>query len=85
MLNVFIVTIAPGHDPSKLLSEETLQETQAQVMTTEEARAVGFTGIPEGAEDNIRLIAVAARDARWIQRALEGNHAVTSYRVKEIE
>jgi hypothetical protein len=85
MLNVFIVTIAPGFEASKLLSDETIQETQAQVMTPEEARAVGFTGLPDGADANTLLVAVAARDARWIQRALDGNHAVTSYRVKEIE
>ncbi len=84
MLNVFIVNIAPGHEAAPLLSEETLHETQAQVMTPDEARAVGFTGLPEGAGDNIRLIAVAARDARWVERALESNHAVTSYRMKEV-
>ncbi len=85
MLNVFIVTIAPGHDPDKLLSEETQRETMAQVMTPDEARAVGFAGVPEAAEGQVRLVAVAARDARWIHRALESNPGVTSYKVKEIE
>lgn len=85
MLHVFVATIAPGRDPNSLLSEETLQETQAQVMTPEEAAAVGFTGVvvPEGRE--VRVIAVAARDARWIHRALEANTGVTSYKVSEIE
>jgi hypothetical protein len=85
MLHVFVATIAPGRDPDKLLSEETQQETQAQIMTPDEAAAVGFTGIavPEG--HDVRVIAVAARDARWIHRALEANPAVTSYKVSEIE
>jgi hypothetical protein len=85
MLNVFVATIAPGHDPDSIFSAETLQETQAQVMTPEEASAVGFTGVvaPEGRE--VRVIAVAARDARWIHRALDASPAVTSYKVSEIE
>lgn len=79
-----MVTIAPGRDAENLLSAETLQETSAQVMTPAEAAAVGITGItiPEGRE--VRLIAVAQRDARWIQRALESNAAVTSYKVTEV-
>jgi hypothetical protein len=85
MLHVFVATIAPGRDADALLSEEILRETQAQVMTPEEAAAVGFTGVvvPEGRQ--VRVIAVAARDARWIHRALEANPAVTSYRVREVE
>ena len=85
MLNVFIVTIAPGHDPDKLLSDETTAETMAQVMTPEEAVAVGFSGLPDKVDGALRIVAVAARDARWIHRALDANPAVTSYRVKEIE
>jgi hypothetical protein len=85
MLHVFVATIAPGRDPDNLLTAETQQETQAQVMTPDEAAAVGFKGIvvPEGHE--VRVIAVAARDARWIHRALEANPGVTSYKVSEIE
>ena len=84
MLSIFVATIAPGHDPNQLLSKETLEETQAQVMTAAEAQAVGITGVavPQGRE--VRLIAVAQRDARWVQRALEANPAVTSYKVTEV-
>lgn len=85
MLNVFVVNIAPGHSPDNLLSEETIQETQAQVMTPSEARAVGFSGLPEGVDEGtVRVIAVAARDARWIHRALEANPNVTTYKVAEV-
>ena len=47
MLHVFVATIAPGHDPESIFSEETLQETQAQVMTPAEASAVGLSGVVE--------------------------------------
>lgn len=85
MLHVFEVYVAPGHDPDSLLSEETLRETHAQVMTFAEARAVGFTGVLEPpAGRALRLIAVNHRDAQWIHRKLESNHAVTSYKVHEV-
>lgn len=83
---LFEVVIAPGYDPDSLLSAETLRETQAQIMTLDEARAVGFSGLqpdPKGRE--LRFIAVARRDAQWIHRQLEAHGAVTSYRVHEID
>ncbi len=84
MLHVFIVNVAPGHDPDKLLSDEVLAETQAQVMTADEARTLGFAGLPDEAPAGLRLIAVAPRDSRWIQQSLERSHSVTSYRMTEI-
>lgn len=86
MLAVFEVYVAPGSDPEKLITPETQRETHAQVMTLEDARKVGFAGLepaPHGGE--VRLIAVAARDARWIQRALEGNEGVAQFRVHEVD
>jgi hypothetical protein len=70
VLSVFEVHLTPGADGSGILSDEIQRETTAQVMTLEEAAAVGFSGqLPQG--DNVRLIAVAHRDARWIEQALE--------------
>ncbi len=86
MLVVFEVYVAPGHDPDALLSEEVLQETQAQVMTLAEAAAIGFQGAqpdPKGRE--IRLIAVAPRDAQFIQRRLEASDAVARFRPHEVD
>lgn len=86
MRHVFEVFVAPGYDPDALLGEETLAETQAQVMTLDEAAAVGFSGIqadPKGRE--VRLIAVAQRDSQWVQRKLEANEAVTSFKVHEVD
>jgi hypothetical protein len=85
MLTVYEVIVAPGHDPDALLSEEVLRETQAQVMTLDEARALGFSRAqpdPKGRE--LRLIAVAKRDAQFVQRRLEANDAVQSFRAHEV-
>lgn len=85
MMIVFEVHIAPGSEAVPLLTPETLRETQAQLMTLDEARQVGFGGLPPpppGVE--VRLIAVAQRDARWIQSRLDSNEAVAGYKVHEV-
>ena len=84
MLSVFEVHIAPGSDPDSILSESVKKETQAQVMTFEEARKVGFQGLPEPSGGEVRLVAVARRDAPWVLRALENNDAVAGFRVHEV-
>jgi hypothetical protein len=86
MLVLFEVLVAPGHDPDALLTEEALADTEAQVMTLAEAVAVGFHGArpdPKGRE--IRLIAVTPRDALYVQRRLEANDAVLSFKPHEVE
>jgi hypothetical protein len=86
MLTVFEVVVVPGNDPDALLSAEALADTQAQVMTVEEARAVGFSGVqPDGKGRELRLIAVAPRDAQFVQRRLEASDAVQSFRVHEVD
>ncbi|MBK8254556.1 MAG: hypothetical protein IPK82_18050 [Polyangiaceae bacterium] len=86
MLAVFEVHLAPGADASDLLSQETLRSTQAQVMTLAEAKKVGFGGLPEPPPGrDVRLIAVAKRDAAWIHRALETSDAVGGFHVHEVD
>ncbi len=86
MMVVFEVFLAPGADPETLLSAETLASTKAQVMTLEDARKVGFAGIPDPGEGKqVRLIAVAKRDAPWIHRALETNDAAGSFKVHDVD
>jgi len=83
---VFEVFLAPGARVSSLLSDEIKRDTKAQVMTLDEARKVGFSGLPDppgGTE--VRLIAVARRDAPWVHRALETNEAVGSFRMHEVD
>jgi len=86
MLVLFEVVVARGQDPDSLLSPEVLAETKAQVMSLDDARAVGFSGArpdPQGLE--VRLVAVAPRDARFVQSRLESNHAVASFRAHEVD
>jgi hypothetical protein len=86
MMVVFEVHLAPGADPSLLVSPETQRETQAQVMTLDEARKVGFAGLPEPPPGTVvRLIAVAKRDAPWIHRALETSEGVGTFRVHDVD
>jgi hypothetical protein len=85
MMIVFEVYLAPGADPEHLLSQEILRQTQAQVMTLAEAKKVGFGGLPEPpAGTEVRLVAVAKRDAEWIRRTLEVNDACGTFRVHEV-
>lgn len=85
MLAVFEVYLAPGADASELLSAETIKSTQAQIMTLDEARKVGFGGLPDAPPGKeVRLIAVARRDAPWIHRALETSEAAGGFRMHEI-
>jgi hypothetical protein len=83
MLVVFEVHVAPGSDPGTLLTEEAMRETKAQVMTPDEARKVGFAGLP-AFQGEVRLIAVARPDAKWIQRALESNEGVAGFKIHEV-
>lgn len=83
---IFEVYFVPGADIDSLFSKETLKETQAQVMTFDDARKVGFSGLPEpppGKE--MRLVAVAKRDNAWIHRALETSEIVASFRVHHVD
>lgn len=85
MLHVFEVFVAPESEHVALLSDEILRETLAQVMTPAEARAVGFSGFAEDGENVVRLIAVHEKDARWVQRAIETNDAIVSFRVHLVD
>lgn len=83
---VFEVYLVPGADVDMLLSKETVKETQAQIFTADEAKKVGFSGLPEpqpGLE--MRLIAVARKDHSWIHRALETSEIVASFRVHHVD
>ena len=85
MLVLFEVVVARGQDPDALLSPEVLKETQAQVMTLEEASALGFQGARQSEHGEVRLVAVAPRDARFVQSRLESSHAVASFRAHEVD
>lgn len=83
MLLVFEVHLAAARKSDAIFSEELLNETQAQVMTPAEARALGFQGVPDN--DNLRLVAVTPRDRNWIASALERSPDVTGFQVHEVD
>lgn len=80
---MFEVHLTAGNDGEGLLSAEVLAETQAQVMTGTEAKALGFDGFTE--ETNLRLVAVAEKDERWIEKALERAPNVSGYRAHRVD
>lgn len=82
---VFEVYLAPGADPADLLSEETRRETQAKILTHDEAVRLGFRGLPEPGEREMRLVPVSRRYLSWVHRALEMSAAVDKFRVHELE
>jgi hypothetical protein len=81
---VFEVFLGPGK--SLVLSDELRRETQAQVMTLDEARKVGFQGMPDPPEGReVRLVAIGRSNARWLQQSLEANPDVESFRVHDVD
>lgn len=85
MFVLFEVFLAPGA-AADLLSSDTLRETQAKVMTLDEAQKLGFGGLPEPPADrDVRLIVVAHRYLPWIHRSLDANEAVASFRVHPVD
>lgn len=86
MLTVFEVVISPHADADAILGPEVLEETMAQVMTIDEASAVGFQGVqPDPDGNQVRLVAVSPKDARFIESRLEANADVRGYRKHEVE
>lgn len=84
MMILFIAYLSPGGDRATILSQETLADTQAQVMSPSDARAVGFGPLPELPED-VALIACADRDKRRIMNGLEASPIVQNFSVHEID
>jgi hypothetical protein len=77
----FVVHVVKGVDPEDLISEETKRETQAVVMSLEDAAKMGFSasGVQVKAGQEACLIVVARRDAPWISRSLEQHEKVAGF------
>lgn len=80
---VFTVKVQPGIDLQSLLSDEIKRETMAQIMTAEEAAALGFQGFAN--DPGLCLIAVGDRDAGWIEKALERSPVVFGYQPHRVD
>jgi hypothetical protein len=77
--------LAPGSMGQRLISEETERDTQATVMTAEQAVALGFSGLPEDPQGRERRFIVCTQgDARRIQSQLEMHNEVAAFRMHEI-
>ena len=86
MLVLFEVHIAQGADPSQLLSAEVARDAKAKLLTWDEARALGFAGLPEPpAGRQVRYIAAVGRDAKWISHVLEGSPIVDKIHSHQVE
>jgi hypothetical protein len=84
MHTMFEVFLVPGATGDGLLSQETLDDTLAQVMTREQAEAVGFSGLPD-AEGSRLFIVVAKRDEKRIMNALEASNQVGRFAVHPVD
>ena len=84
MHTMFEVFLVPGSTGEGLLSQETLDDTLAQVMTREQAEAVGFSGIPDADDDRL-FIVVAKRDEKRIMNALEASNQVGRFAVHPVD
>ena len=86
MIVVFEVYLDSLADPNTLLSDEMKSETQAQIMSAEEARKVGFSGFQDNPDKGVlRLIAVDPKDQRFVQAAIERSGSVRGYDVHHVE
>ena len=83
---LFEVYLAPGASGEGLLSEETVKDTQAQVMTVEEAGKVGFHNLPDDPAGRERLLIVVGKiDERRIQNVLEASPQAGAFRVHLVD
>lgn len=82
---LFEVTLFGDVNINDLLTEETKQDTGAQIMTEEQAASVILAaGVPESGR--VRAFIVCNRsDVRRIQNALEAHEGVAGFQVYELE
>ncbi len=83
MLIVFELHVRPAFDPDTFLSAESRKETEARVLTRDEAANVGLSGLPE-VEGEVRYVLVNARHRRWIERAIEMDTQISGFQVYDI-
>ena len=85
LMVVFEVFIAPGANAAALTGLEAVRSTNAQILTLDEARKVGFAGLPESAPGTVVvLIAVAKGGERQIFQALDTSEVVSAFRMHDV-
>jgi hypothetical protein len=81
---LFEVLLSPGSLGHGLLTEETMRDTQAQVMSKEEAEGVGFAGLPDDGQARCYIIC-AERDAGRIRNALTASNQVAAFDMHPVD
>ncbi|MEM1030204.1 MAG: hypothetical protein AAF928_22175 [Myxococcota bacterium] len=83
---MFEIYLAPGATGEGMFTQETLDDTMAQMMSPEDAKAVGFDGLPSPPE-GVRsvFVVVAKRDERRIHNALEASPQAAQFRVHPVD
>lgn len=86
MLIVFELHVQADFDPDAFLSEEGRRETEARVLTREEAERAGLRGLPEPTDPHgqVRYVLVNARHRRWIERAIDADARINGFDVYDI-
>lgn len=82
----FVVHVVKGTDPEELLSDQIKRDTQAVVMSMDDAGKMGFSasGIQVKPGQEACLIVVARRDAPWISRTLEQHDNVAGFQQVDV-
>ncbi len=80
---LFEVILSPGSFGQNLLTEETLADTQAQIMTRAEAEKVGFSGLPERPGD-LRYVVCSPSHRARILAQLDRHPDVAAFDVHEV-
>ncbi|HVK63558.1 MAG TPA: hypothetical protein VM694_03745 [Polyangium sp.] len=77
----FVVHMVKGADAETLISEETKRDSQAVVMSLEDAGKMGFStsGITPKPGQEVNIIIVAKRDAPWVRRQVEAHDHVAGF------
>ncbi|MDI1443355.1 hypothetical protein [Polyangium sp. 6x1] len=77
----FVVHMVKGAGADTLLSDETKRETQAVVMSLEDAGKMGFStsGITTKPGQEVNIVIVAKRDAPWVRRQVEAHEQVAGF------
>jgi hypothetical protein len=78
MLEVLLV---PGANVDTLLTAETIEDTNARLMTRAQVEATGFVGLGEDDGAPRHYIIVRHRDQNRVQYALESHPEVRGFRV----
>jgi hypothetical protein len=78
MLEVLLV---PGAHVDTLLTAETIEDTNARLMTRAQVEATGFVGLDEDDGSPRHYVIVRTRDQNRVQYALESHPEVRGFRV----